>query len=107
MPIILDNLPLRETILDFGQAGTLTLRYRPPTGAEVARTLIRAQQADEQPAQAFDAVVDMIVNTVVEWDIVDSNGVPLPVSRETLLLLPVDWIMRIANVLQGMTRQGE
>jgi hypothetical protein len=106
MPLVLGNLPLRETTIDFGQAGTLTLRYRPPTGAEVAQALVLAQQSDEHPAQAFDTLVDMIVSKVVEWDIVDGNGEPLPVSRETLLLLPVDWIMRIANVLQEVAREG-
>lgn len=107
MPIILNLLPLRETTLDFGQAGTLTLRYRPPRGAEVARALTLAQQSDERPAEAFEALVDMIVDRVVQWDIVDDNGEPLPVTRETLLLLPVDWIVRIANALQEMPREGE
>jgi hypothetical protein len=107
MPIVLGELPLRETTLDFGEAGTLTLRYRPPTGADVARAVVFAQNAGEQPAQAFDALIDTIVNRVVEWDIVDGNGNPLPVSRETLLLLPVDWIVRIANAIQGESREGE
>jgi hypothetical protein len=107
MPIVLGELPVRETTLDFGAAGTLTLRYRPPVGAEVARALALAQQSDEQPAQAFNALIDLIVSRVVEWDIVDGNGNVLPVSRETLLRLPVDWIARIANAIQGGVHEGE
>jgi hypothetical protein len=106
MPIVLGELPLRETTIDFGDAGTLTLRYRPPIGAEVARALALAQNSSEQPAEAFEALVDMIVSRVVEWDVVDGSGQPLPVSRETLLLLPVDWIVRIANAIQGEPREG-
>ena len=107
MPIVLGELPLRETTLDFGDAGTLTLRYRPPVGADVARALVVAQNPDEQPAQAFDVLIDTIVNRVVEWDIVDASGNTLPISRETLMLLPVDWIVRIANAIQGESREGE
>jgi hypothetical protein len=106
MPLAIGELPLREAVLDFETAGTLTLRYRPPTGVEVARALALAQHPEEHPSQAFEALVDMIVSRVVEWDIVDGNGEPLPVSRETLLLLPVDWIVRIANALQEVTREG-
>jgi hypothetical protein len=107
MPIVLDLIPIRETTIDFGEAGTLTLRYRPPSGADVARTLAAAQNPDEQPAQAFDALVDLIVNRVVDWDVVDGSGKKMPVSRETLLLLPADWIVQIANAMQGGLREGE
>jgi len=107
MPIVLSELPLREVTLDFGKVGTLTLRYRPPIGEDVARALTVVQNPEEQPAQTFDMLIDLIVSRVVEWDIIDANGNLLPVSRETLLRLPVDWINRIANAIRDEPLEGE
>ena len=107
MPIVLGDFPLKETTIDFGDAGTLTLRYRPALGGDVARALAVTQAGQTDPAQAFGVLIDTIVDRVVEWDVVDADGQTLPVSRETLLRLPVDWIVRIANAIQDGALEGE
>jgi hypothetical protein len=107
MPIVINELPVYETTLDFGKWGTLTLRYRPVTGAEIAHIAAAEQEAQQRPVEGLEQIFDIIVQRIIEWDIVDANGQPLPVTRETLVNLPVDWIIRIYNAINARTSQGE
>ncbi len=86
--------------------GDLNLECREVDGATYAR-LISAVNASER--EGFDLIVDLLERIIAAWDYLGDDGQPLPVTRETILSLPVRMILAVARAVieQVAVPQGE
>lgn len=75
---------------------SLTITYRP--GGFTPETEARLRQyADDQRGGA--ALVALLADCLVEWDLVDEKGKPLPINAKTLSGLPVLFLTQLAQAI--------
>ncbi len=74
----------------------LNITYRPGGITPETEDRLRGY-ADEQRGGA--ALVALLADCLVEWDLLDDKGKPLPVNVETLRRLPVVFLGRIATAM--------
>lgn len=86
--------------------GDLNLECRELDGETYARLVAAAGQGAKED---FDSIVELLERIIVSWDYLDEEGKPLPVTRETILSLPLSVIGRVARAIleRAATREGE
>lgn len=78
---------------------TITVWYRPRgINLALAERAVRASSAEDQ----MESTIDYLLARLVRWDLraSDSDPEPLPVTRETLGLVPVDVLSTIADAIE-------
>lgn len=105
MPMDLAKLSDTDSVtLDYGEAGSLTVVYRP--GAITERSLRELRVLGDMENNDFDANFDALngalLRAVVSWDML-RGGVPVPLTADGLA--DVDILIRVAvlrAVVQGL-----
>lgn len=98
MPITISDLraDLRELSIAIEGVGMLNVTYRPSAiTAEVEAALMDSLER-QRPGQA---VVSLLAETLVDWDLQNDDGKPLPADAATLRRLPLRFLMLIAEAI--------
>lgn len=96
----------RETSIEY-EGETVVLTYRPgvfpPLAYKVQSQIAHLAKQSEKKAAikvetAAEAVVDLatvLCEMLAGWDVLDTDGEPLPIERNILLLLPVQFLLAV------------
>lgn len=83
---------------------TLNVLYRPsgltPAVQETLRELVQEQRAGM-------SLVTVLRGTLVEWDLLDEEGKPLPTDEATLQELPIVFLAQVAEAISEDMRPKE
>lgn len=66
----------------------------------------RSKYADDSRPSAVaaaKATYDVLSRHIVEWDVLDASGAPLPITAKNVALLAPDLIMVMFNIVAGMS----
>lgn len=95
--------------LDFGEAGDLTIAYRPALINE--RTLSRLSIGDvangEQLATLMTHINDELCRLVASWDLTDDAGVAIPLTSDALSGLPLTLRVQVLSEIASDLKMGE
>ena len=98
MPVTITHLVRdRRTVTVPVGDESLTVTYRPSGFTPETEARLR-QYADDQRGGA--ALVALLADCLVEWDLLDENGKPLPINAKTLSSLPT---LFLSQVVQAVT----
>lgn len=92
-----DLLKDRRTVtVDFGDGVSVRLTYRPsgltPETEDRIREFTEARRGGA-------ALIELLSDCLVDWDITDDTGNPLPVSPEVLRRLPLGVLAKLAEAV--------
>lgn len=84
------------------EGDVVNIRYRP--GALTLGALERMNEAAQSDRFDAGALENLLKPIIVEWDLLDDDGNPLPTSREGLHQLPIEFIGELISVLSESAR---
>jgi len=90
----------RPLAITFG-GEALNIRYRPR--AMTNRLEAELREAEESKL-ASEALLVMLEAMLVEWDLTDDRGRPIPTSREGLAIVPVEALVEVVNKITEEVR---
>ncbi len=97
MPVRIGNLVRdRRTVTIPIDDETITITYRPGGFTPDTEDRLR-EYADDQRGGA--ALVAMLADVLVEWDVLDDDGKPLRPTAENLRRLPTMFLGQVAQVI--------
>ena len=103
MPITLRALAQdRQTLrIDYGDAGDLNIVYTPSLLTEKLLTRLSSMTGETAMGDAAEIVNAVLLKLVLEWDLLDDDGEPLPLTvdgmGEAPLKVRFDIMQRIAS----------
>jgi hypothetical protein len=77
----------------------VNLEFRP--GALTLGALSRLYEAAKADTFDPEAMEEMLKPILVSWDLLDDDGSPLPITREGLHKLPMEFVGELITVLAG------
>lgn len=95
----------RTVTLNFGEEGDLTVTYRPGV-----MTPAREEQLviDEREGRGVRAVVSLLAEMVVDWDLLDDDGQPIARDVDVLMSsLPADVLVMLLDAIKRVDSPGE
>jgi hypothetical protein len=78
-----------------------TVTYRP---GELTPQNTSAIQERIESGEAENVLIEMLATSLVSWEVVDENGEPLPVRRDTLAQMPGPLLLAIAEAIEEDAR---
>lgn len=77
--------------ISFGEE-VLEVEYRPD--AVTPRMVIQVDEA-KKPAAQMRAVVEALNRILVSWDLIGEDGKPYPITKESLMDLPLSFLAQV------------
>jgi hypothetical protein len=88
--------PVQRLTVDY-YGSPVRIGYRPGVMTPLEEEkLAEARKAGE----TTDALVELMARLMVEWDVTDDDGAPLPITPETLMPFPSALLLRIMSAVQ-------
>lgn len=95
----------RTVRIDFGDEGDLNITFR-PGGITPARE--EELQVEEAEGRGLRALIGLLCEVIVEWDLLDENGAPFPLDVEALMQsIPADLFQQVFLAIGEAAAPGE
>jgi hypothetical protein len=96
--LIQDGFTLQGRIAAQGRLPEVNFSYRPAMPERV----FSYQAAPEFTGpQRMTKVINLLVQHVVDWDVLDANGAPIVLSAEVLRRVPQRILLRMVDIVTG------
>ena len=94
----------KKLVIPFGEAGDLTLTYRPNGLTYGTRQSLTIARRDDDEVAAEEHILDVLLAVIVEWDLEGPGGSIVPLTKKGLKALPVRMPMQLLEAINEDSR---